>query len=87
MAAGLVPVVSEMTGTKELLEGIEPALVAEDTTAAGKILADLMQDPARLKELSLKCRAAVKGWDKARAIRDFKAAFKESIGGTGDEEE
>jgi len=87
MAAGLVPVVSEMTGTKELLEGIEPSLVAKDTSAAGKILAELMQDPGRLKELSLKCRAAVRGWDKARSIRDFKAAFKESIGGAGDEEE
>jgi glycosyltransferase involved in cell wall biosynthesis len=83
MAAGLVPVVSEMTGTKELLQGIEPALVARDTAAAADILIRLMKDPARLKELSAKCRSAVEGWDKERSIRDFRTAFRKSIGAAG----
>jgi len=75
MAAGLVPVVSEMTGTRELLEGIDPGLVAKDPAQAATKLVSLLRDPAGTQALSAKCRQAVRGWDKERSIRDFKAAF------------
>jgi len=75
MAAGLVPVVSEMTGTRELLEMIDPGLVAADPAHAAAKLQSLLEHPAQIRDLSARCRQAVRGWDKERSIRDFKAAF------------
>jgi len=83
MAAGLVPVVSEMTGTRELLEPIDPGLVARTPSDAAKKLVSLMKDPAALASLSGRCRQAVRGWDKQRSIRDFQQAFRETIGEWG----
>jgi glycosyltransferase involved in cell wall biosynthesis len=80
MAAGLVPVVSEMTGTRELLEMIDPGLVAKDPAHAATKLISLLEDPAGTRALSAKCRQAVRGWDKQRSIRDFKEAFGKMIG-------
>ena len=39
----------------------------------------LLRDPDRVGALSLECRLAVRGWDKERSIRDFRAAFGELI--------
>jgi glycosyltransferase involved in cell wall biosynthesis len=80
MAAGLVPVVSEMTGTRELLEPLDPGLVAKTPHDAAKKLVALMRDGAGTATLSARCRDAVRGWDKDRSIRDFQKAFKETIG-------
>jgi glycosyltransferase involved in cell wall biosynthesis len=80
MAAGLVPVVSEMTGTRELLEPIDAGLVAKTPSDAAKKLVSLMKDPAATASLSERCRQAVRGWDKAQSLRDFQQAFRETIG-------
>jgi len=83
MAAGLVPVVSEMTGTRELLEPIDPGLVARGPEEAARKLISLMKDPAATAALSVKCREAVRGWDKPRSIRDFKEAVEPVMAGAG----
>jgi glycosyltransferase involved in cell wall biosynthesis len=83
MAAGLVPVVSDMTGTKELLEGIDPGLVAKDVPSAAAKLVSLLKDPDTTRSLSMECRQAVRGWDKERSLRDFRAAFGELVEGEG----
>lgn len=83
MAAGLVPVVSEMTGTRELLEAIDAGLVAKDPARAAEKLVALLKDPAKIRDLSARCRQAVRGWDKERSIRDFRAAFSELVEGEG----
>jgi glycosyltransferase involved in cell wall biosynthesis len=83
MAAGLVPVVSDMTGTKELLEGIDPGLVAKDVPSAAAKLVALLKDPDTTRSLSMECRQAVRGWDKERSLRDFRAAFGELVEGEG----
>jgi len=80
MAAGLVPVVSEMTGTRELLEPIDPQLVAKTPDDAARKLISLMKDPAGTAAISARCRQAVRGWDKARSLREFQEAFRETIG-------
>jgi len=80
MAAGLVPVVSEMTGTRELLETMDPGLVAKDPAHAATKIVSLLEDPAKIRDLSAKCRQAVRGWDKDRSIRDFQQAFAEITG-------
>ena len=83
MAAGLVPVVSEMTGTRELLEAIDAGLVAKDPARAAEKLVALLKDPARVRDLSARCRQAVRGWDKERSIRDFQEAFRTMTGEEG----
>jgi len=80
MAAGLVPVVSEMTGTRELLEAIDTGLVAADPAHAATKLISLLEGPAQIRDLSAKCRQAVRGWDKDRSISDFKRAFAKITG-------
>ncbi|MBM4247842.1 MAG: glycosyltransferase family 4 protein [Euryarchaeota archaeon] len=81
MAAGLVPVVSEMTGTRELLEKIDPGLVAANPARAAAKLVSLLRDPERIRALSIECRKAVRGWDKERSLRDFREAFWLMTGG------
>lgn len=81
MAAGLVPVVSEMTGMKWLLEDIDPGLVAKDPERAAAKLISLLEDPARRRALSARCRQAVRGWDKERSLGDFREAFARIMGG------
>ncbi len=79
MAAGLVPVVSEMTGTRELLEDIDRELVAPDPGSAALKLVALMEDPASVRALSARCREAVRGWDRERSLRDFRAAYQRIV--------
>jgi glycosyltransferase involved in cell wall biosynthesis len=83
MSAGLVPVVSEMTGTRELLEPIDPGLVARTPAEAAGKLVSLMNDPSETATLSAKCRQAVRGWDKPRSLREFREAFRNMIGEGG----
>lgn len=85
MAAGLVPVVSEMTGTRELLERIDPGLVASGPARAAEKLVALLKDPATIRALSIECRQAVRGWDKERSLRDFREAFRELTGAGADD--
>jgi len=80
MAAGLVPVVSEMTGSRELLEPIDSGLVAKTPHDAAQKIVSLMKDPSATAALSARCRQAVRGWDKQRSILDFQQAFRETIG-------
>lgn len=83
MAVGLVPVVSEMTGTKELLESIDRHLVAPDPAAAARVIVALMENSKRIRELSLKCREAASCWSRERSIGEFRKAFRELIGEPG----
>ncbi|MGQ9582489.1 MAG: glycosyltransferase family 4 protein [Thermoplasmatota archaeon] len=83
MAAGLVPVVSKMTGTRELLEGIDPGLVATGPEDAARRVLALMERPGEIRELSARCREAARGWGKERSVREFQEAFKELVGWGG----
>lgn len=80
MASGIVPIVSEMTGTKEILKYIDEKLIAQSADAAAKKAIELFNNPEYLRELSEKCRKIVFNETKEKSVENFRKAFEEAFG-------
>lgn len=74
MAAGLIPIVSEMTGAKEVVEQINPNLIVplEPAVAAQKVLEVMSWPLEKKEECSYQCRKVILTYYKeSDAIRNF----------------
>lgn len=76
MAQGLVPIVSEGVGYKELVEQVDPRLVVEDIDEAIDIIDKLFVNKKEWLRLSAKCKEVATQLTKENSIRMFKEALK-----------
>lgn len=83
MASGLVPIVSEWTGAKEVVEQVDAKLVCPlDARAIAKRIEWFMKLPLTEKiALSDKVRKVVSAYTEERAVRVFTDTFERILGG------
>lgn len=76
MAAGVVPIVSEQCGVKEVVLQLDPTLVVPlDPAIVAERIAWLQSDIKRKKELSTKARELARLYTKEKCMKEFLAAF------------
>lgn len=75
MAAGLVPIISENVGARDLLEKIDKKLVVKNIEEAKKRIAELFKNKKKLIRLSKKAKEIGKKQNKEKNIKNFKKAF------------
>ncbi len=79
MAAGVVPIISEWTGTKEIVEQVDVRLVVplDEVRIAEKIIWYLNLPISEKTMLSEKCKEVIKKYTEENAIQNFKEIFIE----------
>ncbi|MHA1679119.1 MAG: glycosyltransferase family 4 protein [Promethearchaeota archaeon] len=78
MAAGLIPIVSHMTGNKDIVRKVDPSLIINDflVKSYAEKLSELMnKSDEELKELSNKCITISKEYYGLKSIAKFKNKF------------
>jgi glycosyltransferase involved in cell wall biosynthesis len=77
MTAGLVPIISEWTGTRQIVREVDPQLIVplDPAEIAARIEWYFGLDPERRRELSRGCREAVAGYTQEAAIDHYQATF------------
>ena len=78
MASGLIPIVTNMTGTKDAVEKVSPDLVVKPRARdiAKKILEILRMDIKDRKDLSERARKVAFNFNKSRSIKQFMETFQ-----------
>lgn len=75
MSCGLIPIVSDDTGTKELVKKISRELIVKSEEEAIKKIKELFSNPKKMQELSLKCKEVVKTQSKEENVKKFQEIF------------
>ncbi|MEM5831521.1 MAG: glycosyltransferase family 4 protein, partial [Candidatus Aenigmatarchaeota archaeon] len=75
MAAGLVPIISENVGAKDIVEKIDKSLIVKDEEEATKKIIELFRNKKKLKALSIKVKKMGIKQNKKNSIKAFKRAF------------
>lgn len=81
MTAGLIPIVTERTGSKAFVEKVSPTLITPvDTEEISKKVIDVLgMDPRGRSGLSLKAKQIALGWSAEVASRSFNEAMEELL--------
>lgn len=79
MAAGVPPVVSSVTGSKEVVEEVDKSLIVDINVndVKNKILWYFNLSFKERQVLSKKCRLAVKGYTEGNAVQEFQRKFNQ----------
>ncbi|MFH8119688.1 MAG: glycosyltransferase family 4 protein [Candidatus Aenigmatarchaeota archaeon] len=75
MAAGLVPIISENVGAKDIVEKVDKSLIVKDEEEAIKKIVKLFRNKKKLKALSIKVKKIGIKQNKKNSIKAFKKAF------------
>jgi len=75
MASGVVPIISEKVGTKEILKKVDPSLIVKNKEEATKKAKELLNYNKKLNKLSKLCKKEVAKLTKEKQIKKFQDAF------------
>jgi glycosyltransferase involved in cell wall biosynthesis len=77
MAAGVVPIVSDKVGTKDIIKKIDSSLIVdvEDEKQAEEKIKELLRNKRKLNRLSKRCREEASKLTKEKQIKKFQKAF------------
>ncbi|MBL7917492.1 MAG: glycosyltransferase [Bacteroidia bacterium] len=81
MAAGIMPIVSVDTGSKEVVEKVDSSYVVSlsKESIAGKIIEHFNESKSKLNHYSLRCKEVASYYSETNAINAFKNAFSEIV--------
>ncbi len=81
MAAGIMPIVSVDTGSKEVVELVDPSYIVplSKESIAGKIIEHFHENKNKLEDYSIKCKKASSYYSETNAVNAFKSAFLEIV--------
>jgi len=76
LAAGVIPIVSDKCGAKEVVEKLDASLVVPlDPKMAAGVILKLEKDPKRKKALVLRGRILAKAYTREKCMKNFLTAF------------
>ncbi|GAA4549700.1 glycosyltransferase [Pseudonocardia xishanensis] len=83
MAAGCVPVVSDLPGVRDLVEGVGTVVPTRDTGALRAAFAELAADRAALRSRGRRARARAEGLSWSSCVERYEAAMLETVARRG----
>lgn len=79
MASGVVPIISEKVGTKDIIKNIDEELIVKSEEEAVKKIKSLLNNPEELKRLSKRCREEAEKLRGEKQIKKFQEVFWELV--------